>query len=71
MNLNQEKRLLDDRRCCEDRRKSASGPASYPSERRLEMQRRILNLDAMSVDEWLADHQSKRGLSHQITMISQ
>ena len=69
MNLNNEKRMLADRRLREDRRKPASGSASYTSERRFDLQRRILNLDALSIDEWLADHQSKRGLSHQITTI--
>ena len=71
MNLNNEKRLLADRRSREDRRMSASGSASHTAERRLDLQRRILNLDAMSIDEWLADHQSRRGLSHQITTIGQ
>ena len=71
MNLNNEKRMLADRRSREDRRKPASGSAAHATERRFDLQRRILNLDAMSIDEWLADHQSKRGLYHQIAMISQ
>ena len=71
MNLNNEKKLFADRRSREDRRNSASGSSSHTSERRIDLQRRILNLEAMSIDEWLADHRSKGGLSHQITTIGQ
>ena len=67
MSFNNEKKLLADRRRGADRRKLSPGVNTHTFERRLEMQRRVLNLDALSVAEWLADHQSKSGFSRQIT----
>lgn len=71
MSFNNETKLLAGRRRSEDRRKSASGANTHALERRFEMQRRVLNLDALSVDEWLADHQPKDGFSRQVGIISE
>ncbi len=63
--------ISDDRRQREERRKLKLGSTKYALDRRQDIQRRVLDLGTLSIDEWLANHSTTGDLRHKIRMIAE
>ena len=63
--------LSNDRRQREERRKLTLGPPEYVLDRRQDVQRRVLDLGALSIEEWLADYPAPSGFRRRMNMITQ